>query len=104
MGAVATDHAVLEPFTERLSPTEVDRLFQRARQGSAGPKMPDVEGGRGARRGSGRPVLPAAEGRDSGRGRGRRVVQLSPGLLQRVQTRTYASVFKMLVLVSPPMK
>jgi glucuronate isomerase len=34
MGAVATDHAVLEPFTERLPPNEADRIFQRARQGS----------------------------------------------------------------------
>lgn len=35
MGAVATDHAVVEPYTERLSAAEADRLFQRARQGSA---------------------------------------------------------------------
>jgi glucuronate isomerase len=35
MGAVATDHGVLEPFTERLSPNDLDRLFQRARQGCA---------------------------------------------------------------------
>lgn len=35
MGAVATDHAVVEPYTERLSREEVDRLFQRARQGQA---------------------------------------------------------------------
>jgi glucuronate isomerase len=35
MGAVATDHAVLEPFTERLAPAEADRIFQRARQRTA---------------------------------------------------------------------
>ena len=35
MGAVATDHAVVEPHTERLAPNEADRLFQRARQGAA---------------------------------------------------------------------
>ena len=35
MGAVATDHAVLEPYTERLPPSEMDRLFQRAKRGSA---------------------------------------------------------------------
>ena len=35
MGAVATDHAVVEPHTERLTPNEADRLFQRARQGAA---------------------------------------------------------------------
>jgi glucuronate isomerase len=35
MGAVATDHAVVEPYTERLSREEADRLFQRARQGQA---------------------------------------------------------------------
>ncbi|HKW46845.1 MAG TPA: glucuronate isomerase [Gemmatimonadaceae bacterium] len=37
MGAVATDHGVVEPYTERLSPTEMDQLFQRAKQGSATP-------------------------------------------------------------------
>jgi glucuronate isomerase len=30
MGATATDHAVVEPYTERLSENEVDGLFQRA--------------------------------------------------------------------------
>ena len=34
-GATATDHAVLEPFTERLTSAEADRLFQRAMQGEA---------------------------------------------------------------------
>lgn len=37
MGAVATDHGVFEPYTERLSPVEAERVFQRARQGSATP-------------------------------------------------------------------
>ena len=35
LDAVATDHGVVEPYTERLSVAEMDRLFQRARQGSA---------------------------------------------------------------------
>jgi glucuronate isomerase len=35
MGAVATDHGVLEPYTERLSGKEADQLFQRARRGQA---------------------------------------------------------------------
>ena len=35
LGAVATDHAVVEPYTERLSRADADRLFQRARQGQA---------------------------------------------------------------------
>jgi len=35
MGAVATDHGVVEPYTERLAAADMDRLFQRARQGSA---------------------------------------------------------------------
>jgi glucuronate isomerase len=35
MGATATDHAVLEPYTERLSDDEAERLFQRARAGQA---------------------------------------------------------------------
>ena len=35
MGGVATDHGVVEPFTEQLPPNEADRLFQRARQGCA---------------------------------------------------------------------
>ena len=30
MGATATDHAVVEPYTERLSDQQADRLFQRA--------------------------------------------------------------------------
>jgi glucuronate isomerase len=30
MGATATDHAVLEPYTEALTPEEADRLFQKA--------------------------------------------------------------------------
>jgi len=37
MGATATDHAVLEPYTTWLSPDEADTLFQLARQGKAGP-------------------------------------------------------------------
>jgi len=35
MGATATDHAVLEPYTERLADEEAERLFQRARAGEA---------------------------------------------------------------------
>jgi glucuronate isomerase len=35
MGATATDHAVVEPYTERLRDEEADRLFQRARAGEA---------------------------------------------------------------------
>lgn len=35
MGATATDHAVLEPYTERLPDTESEAIFQRARQGKA---------------------------------------------------------------------
>lgn len=35
MGATATDHAVLQPYTERLSEAEADNIFQRARQGGA---------------------------------------------------------------------
>jgi glucuronate isomerase len=35
MGATATDHAVVEPFTERLTAADADRLFQRARRGEA---------------------------------------------------------------------
>ena len=33
MGATATDHAVLEPYTTWLSPDEAETVFQRARQG-----------------------------------------------------------------------
>ena len=33
MGATATDHGVLEPYTTWLSPDEAETLFQRARQG-----------------------------------------------------------------------
>lgn len=33
MGASATDHAVLEPYTARLAPADAGRLFQRARGG-----------------------------------------------------------------------
>jgi len=32
MGATATDHAVLEPYTVWLPPNEVEVLYQRARQ------------------------------------------------------------------------
>ena len=35
MGATATDHAVVEPFTERLTAADTERLFQRARRGEA---------------------------------------------------------------------
>ena len=34
-GATATDHAVVEPYTERLSGDAADRIFQRARRGEA---------------------------------------------------------------------
>ena len=34
-GAKATDHAVVEPFTQRLTPEECERLFQKARAGKA---------------------------------------------------------------------
>lgn len=34
-GATATDHAVLEPYTARLTPTEAAELFQRAQRGRA---------------------------------------------------------------------
>jgi glucuronate isomerase len=37
MGATATDHAVVEPYTAALRPEEADALFQRARQGEATP-------------------------------------------------------------------
>jgi glucuronate isomerase len=35
MGATATDHAVLEPYTARLQPDDAERLFQAAREGRA---------------------------------------------------------------------
>lgn len=35
LGARATDHGVLEPFTQALAPDEAERLFQRARRGAA---------------------------------------------------------------------
>jgi glucuronate isomerase len=35
MGAVATDHAALSAYTEQLSPTEAEAIFQRARRGAA---------------------------------------------------------------------
>ena len=35
MGATATDHAVAEPYTERLPSAEVETLFRRARGGKA---------------------------------------------------------------------
>ncbi|PYP97899.1 MAG: glucuronate isomerase [Gemmatimonadetes bacterium] len=35
LGATATDHAVLEPYTALLPEEEAERLFQRARQGEA---------------------------------------------------------------------
>src|SRR5213592_3458092 len=37
MGATATDHAVLEPYTTWLPPDEAEVLFQRARHGEATP-------------------------------------------------------------------
>ena len=35
MGATATDHAVLRPYTERLGSEEAEQIFQRARNGDA---------------------------------------------------------------------
>ena len=35
MGATATDHAVVEPYTHRLAPEAAERIFQRARKGEA---------------------------------------------------------------------
>lgn len=35
LGATATDHGVLEPYTERLGDDEAERLFQKARRGEA---------------------------------------------------------------------
>ncbi|MEM1094716.1 MAG: glucuronate isomerase [Bacteroidota bacterium] len=35
LGAFATDHAVVEPYTHRLSDAEADLIFQRARSGEA---------------------------------------------------------------------
>jgi glucuronate isomerase len=35
LGATATDHAVVEPYTERLAPDAIEALFQRARRGEA---------------------------------------------------------------------
>ena len=37
MGATATDHAVVQPFTEWLPPEATERLFQQARQGEVSP-------------------------------------------------------------------
>jgi len=37
MGATATDHAVLEPYTVWLPPNEMEVLYQRARQGDVTP-------------------------------------------------------------------
>ncbi len=37
LGAKATDHDAMEPYTERLGDAEAERLFQVARQGRAGP-------------------------------------------------------------------
>ena len=37
LGATATDHAVLEPYTAPLQPEEAEALFQRARRGAATP-------------------------------------------------------------------
>jgi glucuronate isomerase len=38
MGATATDHGVLEPYTALLPDEEAERLFQRAREGKATPE------------------------------------------------------------------
>ena len=38
MGAKATDHAVLTPYTERLSPQVAEAIFQRALTGKASPE------------------------------------------------------------------
>lgn len=35
LGATATDHAVVEPFTQRLTDAELEQLFQRALNGTA---------------------------------------------------------------------
>ncbi|MDB4875060.1 MAG: Glucuronate isomerase [Gemmatimonadetes bacterium] len=35
LGATATDHAVVEPYTARLSPSDADELFRRALRGDA---------------------------------------------------------------------
>ena len=35
LGATATDHGVLEPYTAELAPEEAERLFQKARNGEA---------------------------------------------------------------------
>jgi glucuronate isomerase len=35
LGATATDHGVLEPFTELVAPGDAERLFQQARSGAA---------------------------------------------------------------------
>ena len=35
LGATATDHGVMEPYTVELAPEEAERLFQRARNGDA---------------------------------------------------------------------
>ena len=37
LGATATDHGVVEPYTERLTPEDADVLFQKARRGEATP-------------------------------------------------------------------
>jgi glucuronate isomerase len=38
MGGTATDHAVVQPYTERLATRELDRLFLRALRGEATPE------------------------------------------------------------------
>ncbi len=38
MGATATDHAVLVPYTERLTDLEAERLFQKALKGKSDPQ------------------------------------------------------------------
>ena len=39
LGALATDHAALTPYTARLSEREAEAIFQRALRGQARPKM-----------------------------------------------------------------
>jgi glucuronate isomerase len=41
MGATATDHAVIEPYTERLSDHDAESLFERALRGRASPEDQD---------------------------------------------------------------
>jgi glucuronate isomerase len=38
MGATSTDHAIVQPYTERISDSEAERLFQRALSGESTPE------------------------------------------------------------------